>query len=93
MNKIKLPIPCNEKMWDRLNKVLTKLERKNTRFIKMKREHEETSNKIAEILEKVKENDRYDLHFLLTDTMFELSCISLEAAYTQGYKDAMSKRS
>lgn len=89
MSKVK----CNlseEALWKRIDKVLHKLERENPKYLATQEENNRLSKKITEIVvQQLAEIPGRMLMLELEEVQLDLSCFWLEAAYIEGYKDAM----
>lgn len=92
MCKVKCNL-SNEALWERLDKMLLKMGKKNDTYIKAQKQYKEMSNKIHEVLrEAIGHKSGFELYFWQDSSRLDMSVEELEAAYMQGYKDAMKAK-
>ena len=83
----------DEVIWERLDKLLLKMSKKNLQYIEAKNQYKDTSNKILEVLRKaVGHRPGFELYFWQDSSRLDMSVEELQAAYKQGYKDALKTK-
>ncbi len=83
----------NEALWKRLDKLLLKMSKENPKYIEAQNQYDEMSDKIVEVLRKaVGHHPGFELYFWQDSSRLDMSVEELEAAYKQGYKDALKTK-